>query len=215
MSNEEIFLRTVEELANNTYDLVIVMWSEIAREWAYFSDGNVDDFTIINYASPLGLREADPNVKLYAKLHYAYFDNQYIKIKKWLLLIMALESVLKIKGTPYVFVKGFDNYVTNFQQANYVDGLGFNGLTTALESMLDFANRPDFYISTKLNAIKKLMNTLDHTNWLDFDSYSFMGAAVDHADDGDHPGPVTNSDLSIKLIEHIDSNCLTFAHRNL
>ena len=215
MSNEEIFLHTVEELASNSYDLVVVMWSEIAREWIYFSDGNVDDFTIINYGDPMGLFESNTNLKMYAKLHYTYFNNLYVKMKKWLLLTMALESVLQSKGIPYVFVKGFGNYVTDFQQATYVNELGFTDMSTELQSMLDFENRPDFYISTKLNAVKKLMNSLDHSHWLEFDSYSFMDNAVDFADDGDHPGPVTNSDLSIKLIEHIDSNCLTFAQRDL
>jgi hypothetical protein len=215
MSNEEIFLRTVEELASNSYDLVVVMWSEIAREWVYFNDGNVDDFTIINYGDPMGLFESNTSLKMYAKLHYTYFNNLYVKMKKWLLLTMALESVLQSKGIPYVFVKGFGNYVTDFQQATYVNELGFTDMSTELQAMLDFENRPDFYISTKLNAVKKLMNSLDHSHWLEFDSYSFMDNAVDFADDGDHPGPVTNSDLSIKLIEHIDSNCLTFAQQDL
>jgi hypothetical protein len=215
MSNEEIFLRTVEEVTNNHYDLVIVQWTEIAREWVYFSDGNVDEWTNLSYAIPSGLNESDANIQLYAKLHYAYFNNMYMKIKKWVLLTLALENVLKSKGIPFIFFKGFGNYIEEFQQAEYKDGQGFTNLSDELKSMLDFKNRPDFYINKKLYVIKKLIDSMDNDKWIGLNSFSYNGNAVDLADDGDHAGPVSNQNLFLKLVEHIDSKYLTFTQQIL
>ena len=215
MSNEEIFLRTVEEVTNNQYDLVVVQWTEIAREWVYFSDGNIDEWTNLSYASPAGFRESDSNAQLYAKLHYAYFDNMYMKIKKWVLLTLALEGTLKSQGIPFIFFKGFGNYIKEFQQAEYNETQGFVNLAKELKPILDFEHRPDFYIKNKLYVIKKLIDAMDENVWIGLNSFSYNGNAVDLADDGDHAGPVSNQNLFLKLVEHIDSKYLTFAQQTL
>lgn len=211
MSNTEIFLRTVEQVNKQRPNLVIVMWSEIARDWVYYNQCNVDDFTNINYGGTNGAFANVAEVQLYAKMHCAYFTNLYVKIKHWLLNVLALEGFLQSRGIPFVFVKGFDNYVSEFQQLHYNEH-GMVNLTQDLKRMLDFDNRTDSYLIQKIHAIKDLLASVDRKHWIDFDHYSFMHQSLtDFADDGGHPGPLSNRDITNKLIEHIDSMSLTFA----
>jgi len=211
MSNEEIFLRTTEELVDQPADLVVVMWSAISREWAYFADNNIDDFSIINNGIPAGMRSTDTNLQTYAKLHYAQFNNLYIKLKKWLLLTISLENMLKNKNIQYIFIKGFDNLISDFNNIAYVPNSGFINVSTDIKFILDIKNRSDDYICQKLNIIKKLMAVVDRKNWIEFDNYQFSPAKFDFADSGHHPGPKSNNFLVDKLINHINSNKLTIA----
>ena len=197
MSNNEIFLRTAAELATNSYDLVIVMWSQVGRHWVYDSNQNIDDFTIINNGERTGLNADSDYVKHYTKLHYSHFNNAYVNTKHWLLQCLALEKMLKYNNTPYVFIKGFDNYITELNNTSYTDR--FSNINK-LKPMLDFDNRPDYYIIQKLNVLKQLVVAQDQARWLNLHDLSFFNMTTDVADDKLHPGPDTNRLLANNLI---------------
>jgi hypothetical protein len=198
MSNHEIFLRTIEAITADNYDLVVIMWSEVSRLWAYNSDLNVDDFTILNSGIPKGFKCLDKSTKWYAQLHYAHFNNQYVNIKNWLLYCLALEKMLKIQNLPYVFIKGFDNYVNDFAKVTYTNG--FNNVEN-LKDMLDFENRPDNYILKKIKVIQDLIQAQDQSRWLNLYGLSFSSMEIDLADDSAHPGPKTNLQLATDFIK--------------
>jgi hypothetical protein len=198
MSNQEIFLRTTEELTNNTYDLVIVMWSEINRCWGYYSYDNIDDFTILNKGIPKGFNAADSQVQDYAKLHFTIFNNNYINIKNWLLYCFSLEQTLKNSNTPFIFIRGFDNHINDLSKAEYN-----NGFTNfdSIRYMFDFDNRPDDYILYKLNTLKNLISNQDQRHWLNFDSVPFVNKLNDKSDDNAHPGKLSNKALADTLFD--------------
>jgi hypothetical protein len=198
MSNDEIFCRTSEAIIVDQFDLVVVMWSHIGRRWVYQSEKNVDDFTIINGGVPKGFQNNSEYTKTYAKLHYSFFDNSYVNTKHWLLKCLALESMLQYKNIPYLFIKGFDNNITALNSASYCNG--FYSID-ALKSMLDFDNRPDNYILTKLNVLKQLVGALDQTHWLNLTTPSFRDMRTDVADDLEHPGRESNRELSDNLVK--------------
>jgi hypothetical protein len=198
MSNHEIFLRTSEQVAHNSYDLVVVMWSGAGRHWAYCADNNIDDFTILNSAITKGLCADSAHVKSYAELHYKWFNNRYIAIKQWLLYSLALENFLKNINIPYIFIKGFDNNISDLLNATYDNG--FHGIDN-LKSSLDFDNRPDDYILKKLNVLQSLLQKQDTAHWLNLDKTSFWDSTVDVADDLSHPGIKTNAMLASSLVE--------------
>lgn len=199
MSNQEIFLRTAEAISTEMYDLVVVMWSEISRQWVYTSDSNIDDFTILNSGIAKGLRSDEEFTKTYAKMHYAYFNNKYVSIRNWLLYCITLEGLLKNKNIPYIFARGFQNYVNEFINAKYNFAGGFTGIDS-LKHFLDFDNRPDDYILKKITAIQNLINSQDHSRWINLDGVSFRDMRIDLADDRLHPGPMTNKMFADKLI---------------
>jgi hypothetical protein len=198
MSNNEIFLRTIEAITLNDFDLVVIMWSEASRFWAYRSDHNVDDFTILNSGIAKGFKCLEDSTKWYSQLHYTHFNNQYVNTKSWLMYCLALEKMLKIQTIPYVFIKGFDNYVDDFANATYTNR--FNNVEQ-LQDLLDFNNRPDDYILKKIKVIQSLIQAQDQSRWLNLYGPSFSSMKIDLADDLSHPGPETNLQLATDFIK--------------
>lgn len=206
MSNEEIFLRATEEVLHEKYDLVVVMWSSLSRRWVYTSDNNIDDFTIINKGEVLGLNNNISDVRQYAKLHYTLLDNLYMDLKKWLIFANTLAIVLQ--DHPFIYIKGFNNLLSEFKQIQWSESSGFGSMSDSIRNILDFDNRPDDYILTKIKTIKQLIKLLDNDYWLNFNRLSFSESAVDTADDNEHPGIVTNLNLVNDLINYIDNRAI-------
>lgn len=202
MSNDEIFYRTTEQILQEQFDLVIVMWSSIGRKWIYHSESNVDDFTIINYGKTHGFNCDSFEVNEYAKLHYSYFNNQYMNLKHWLLKISLLEATLKNLNQPFIFIKGFDNYISD------IKNIKFTELSDVIKDIIDFHNKSDFHIFEKLSVLQKIFYKIDRTNWLDFEGFSFNECKCDVSDDGGHPGIKSNQLLVEKLIDHIKTRNL-------
>lgn len=212
-SNTEIFHRVVDAVVNNDYqyDLVVVMWSRIGRNWRYFSDENVDDFTILSPIEVSGFCPSKDHLQFaeeYRKIHYTYFDNLYVDIKHWLLDIIALENFLKMHNIKYVFAKGHPNLIKEFLSVEYDPVQGFTNLDAQLKPLLDFDNRPDDYIFNKICRIQKLINSIDQTNFIDITDGGFTPTRIDVADDGMHPGIETHRMFSEKLITHCNKNQL-------
>ena len=206
-SNDEIFYRTLESLHTPSYDMIIVQWSGISRHWIYFNKCNIDDCTITNSGSIKGfvLDEHRKDVEQYVKLHYALFDNHYVNIKKWLLQILALQDMLK--NVPFAFIKGFDNYLDDFQKVSLTKS-GFSNMSKTMKSMLDFDNRPDDYIYKKIQHIQQLINQINKSKWVNFDSLPFNSNFnfKDLADDQLHPGPAANKQLFLNVLDYCESN---------
>lgn len=205
-SNEEIFYRAVELTSGQCYDLVVIMWSSLGRKWIYFSEPNIDDFTVVN-PGPLGLRSSSPEVKLFHKLYINHFNNRYVSLKHWLEQIVCLQSYLKNKSQSYVFVKGFDNLIAEFDSITYSDK-GFENISNEIKILLDFDNVPDYRLLNKIENVQQLIKQVDLHNWIDFKDFSFKQSQLDLADDRSHPGPLTNHNMSLTLIDHIKARNL-------
>lgn len=202
MSNHEIFTRTLEAVNTQRYDLVVVMWSEVSRMWAYCSRDNIDDYTIMNNGRTEGFNSDKDYVKAYSHLHNSKFNNIFVKIKHWLMYCLALERYLKTQQVQYVFIKGFENHINDFNHVKY-----HNGFINAnnIKLVLDLDNQPDDVILQKINIVKNLISAQDHNHWLNLYDLSFYGMRVDFADDQSHPGPVSNANLAKKFIDFYDS----------
>ena len=203
-SNDEIFQRTIQLITKNVFDIVVVMWSSLGRKWVYYSDQNIDDFTSINGPDNIvGLRPKSAEIQQYAKLHYAYFNNQYIDLKFWLGQIIALHGLLDFLNIKHVFIKGFDNWVDDFNKVKH-NSQGFVNISSKLKNILNFDNNPEDRINQKIQEIKNLFPDNNLINWVNFNGPSFNSLAIDAADDGSHPGPESNYKLFRLLVDHID-----------
>jgi hypothetical protein len=200
-SNDEIFYRTIQLITESWFDLVVVMWSDLGRKWAYIEENNVDDFTILNNGDIKGFVTNKDIVNQYAKLHYTYFNNQYINLKTWLSQIIMLQTYCKHHNQPIIFAKGFENHVIDFNLVEYCNG--FINIDP-IKYMFDFNNRPDDYINLKINDIKRLMSQIDQASWINFNTPSFLTNAVDLADDQKHPGPISNKKFYQELVDFCD-----------
>lgn len=214
MSNNEIYHKTICSVEQGSYDFIFIMWSHINRKWVYVEDNNVDDFTIINAGTTQGFISDNSLVKNYAKLHYAMFNNSYVNLTKWAANIISLAAYFETKKIPYIFIKGFDNHVSTFQKINYDTSTGFNNLTPEIKKMLDFDNRPDYYIHQKIIVVQNLLAKIKTFNWLNFDAQGFGESFVDVADDLEHPGIESNKIIFNQLVEYIDKMQLTLNRKS-
>jgi len=200
-SNDAIFHRTIQNLATSRYDLVVVQWSGIDRYWAYLADDNIDNFTILNGGRPVGFRSDQKYVQDYGRLHYSYFNNQYMNLCHWLSKVISLESLLKSRKQPFIFVKGFDNYIKDLICCV---GYGHDRMSPELRGLLNFHNSPDHLIENRLEQLMALFLMIDPTVWANLNHNAFNDLSLDLSDDGEHPGPLANESLFWKIVTHCD-----------
>lgn len=199
-SNDEIFSRALHGTVDSSYDLAVVQWSEIGRHCIYHATDNIDDYTRINRGFPSGFRFDDQAVQQYAKLHYAYFNNGYVNLRKWLLQTIALAGYFESRGQNYIFIKGFENYISQFESISYSVRDGFVGLLPEVKELLDFDQRSDDYLLKKIVDIQKLMQQVKNLNWLNFGGPSINDAQFDLSEDNIHPGADSNRALADQFI---------------
>lgn len=204
MSNHEIFQRAVEQVQNfNSNDIFLIQWSSLGRQWVYYHENNVDDFTQV-LPRVCGFGDPAPANEL-QKLYLGYFFNQYMQLKHWLGYMVALQEVLKYNNVRYFYVNGFDNFLKSLDVYRHCQlvSLGDVIIDLELRSILDFDNRPDEYILKKLNALLKLYNQLDFDQCVKFGDFHFGQAQLDLADDQSHWGEKCNKLWADEIYSHL------------
>lgn len=212
-SNFEIFSRTIDFcLQNNEIDFCIVQWSSLHRLWLYEAINNIDDFTIINNSTIAGKVSNMQNAKQLHKLLFDY-HNSYMELKHWLILQNSLQNFFKNQKIDYVFIRGFDNYVSDIKML--VDQLPFNcipdvDIPESIKKILNFNDNPDDYLFKKLMNIVNLYKTIDENNCIGYNySKNAYGLEFDFrdikdlADDNCHPGQITNSMVADSILDYI------------
>lgn len=206
MSNNEIFYRSIETTLESKPDIAIVMWSQINRRWEYYSDNNVDDFTIMNSSCDAYNSHLD-EVQQFAKLSQVYFVNTYVNIKKWFCYSIALANYFKNNDIDYIFLRGFDNHIDElysiFQKPD--ENLDITRSSDQIKRMFDFTNRPDDYIIKKVQELKTLYKTTSKLNWANLLSPSFHDMTCDFADDLSHPGRLSNEKIYAILNDYYET----------
>jgi hypothetical protein len=182
------------------------MWSSLGRLWLYQNKNNIDDWTGFHPNIHSGLDTADKSAKLLHKIYYSSFQNSYIELKHWLLQIISLASFFKLKNQPYIFIKGFDNLVTDFFKIEYNNG--FLNCTDEILDIVDLKNRDDKFVLNKINSIKNLLIENQKSNWVNLYNTSYVDLMEDLADDLSHPGPISNKKIFHEIIQYIDSQQL-------
>jgi len=204
MSNHEVFQRAIEQAQNfNNDDVFLVQWSSLGRQWVYCHENNVDNFTQV-LPRVCGFGKHEPADQL-QKLYLGYFFNQYMHLKHWLGYMVALQEVLKHNNVQYFYVNGFDNYLGSLDVYRHRQLSSLSNITInqELRSILDFDNRPDDYILTKLNALLKLYNRIDFDHCVKFGDFHFGQAQLDVADDNTHWGEQCNKIWAKEIFNHL------------
>lgn len=212
MSNDEIFYRCIVSLECESYDFVLIMWAPLNRKWIYFADDNVDCHTLINAAnpSPLGWREDESCVVQYNKLHWTYFNNEYILLRNWLSQITSLQNTLITKNIPYLMLHDVDNYITDLLNFSYTHNKKFSKLTNEFKQVVNFDNKPDDYILEKVTPLKQLLNNINQDHWIDFVNYRFSERRVDLSNDQQHAGPLSHQLFADLLINELKQRKLLY-----
>ena len=132
-SNTYIFRTTIEAIARQAYDLVVVQWTDPSRIEISDSTGNAYNITA-NVGQKLmpGPCRVDWVKELYAN----YYSDAY-NYKMWSCYVLALQDLFKFRKQPYVMINlaGLKEYYTeNFKHLahiwNHVDSDYFVGWPT-------------------------------------------------------------------------------------
>ncbi len=199
LSSDEVFYRVIAEVEQNEYDLVLILWVPLGRKWAYFSDDNIDDFTIMNNGDVTGFNKDLSAGRKYATLHYAYFNNEYINVHQYLSQLLMLQNYFKAKNTPLIMYRYTWDFIKDLLAVGYSEESGFTDLSDRLKEILDFNNRPDDYILKKINVLKLFIEKIDRSVWIDFENFEFFTQTIDRQLDGFHAGPITH-DIFFKIL---------------
>jgi hypothetical protein len=215
-SNREIAQQTVESCLTGRYDLCIVQWSSLDRLWLYEADSNIDDFTQIvpRVTGKTTVGNAPHTIN---KLIVAHYMNHYMALKHWLHDQVMLQSFLKERCIPYIFLRGFDNFISELEMLAKqwpVDKISDLNIPPKIKHMLNFDSNPDDYLYKKLSSLILAYLSIDKCNCIGYNQSSKIYGldptfARDYADDNEHPGYLTNTQLSKNILDHINKG-ITF-----
>jgi hypothetical protein len=215
-SNREIFTRTVEACVTNETDACIVQWSALDRLWLY-EDTTVDDYTQITPAvrGRLSFPESANSINKHFVSHY---QNNYMFLKHWLIDQITLQSFLKQNRIPYVFVRAFKSFVAELEhlsKQDLKDGIPGLDIPDTIKTMLDFDNNPDSYLFDKLTVLLSLYSKIDKSKCVGYNSIDSMYGLDynykninDVADDGVHPGKITNRNVASQILENLNEQLI-------
>ena len=210
-SNREIAQRTVESCLTEQYDLCIVQWSSLHRLWLYEANSNIDNFTQI-LPDVVGQLSAGNAPYTINKLIVAYYMNHYMALKHWCHDQAMLQSFLKERGIPYVFLRGFENFIPELEilaDQWPKDKISDLDIPPGIKLMLNFDDSPDDYLYKKLSSLMLAYLAIDKSNCIGYNQslmiYGIDPACMqpDYADDGIHPGYLINTEISKIILNFI------------
>jgi hypothetical protein len=181
-SNTSIFNDTCLELIQNKnlYDLVIIQWSSLLR----LSVNKGDSI----YANPQNFT-VEAGVPEYEKFHsiwVKHFLHPRIALLEWMTQIIVLDNFLKQSQIPYMFIKGFDNFLKDLQHDHWS-----NTSDEFKSIVLHLNDLPDWEIDSFYSELKLLSDTMEMQtkgNWVNLTKLSWVDSMIDLADDNSHPG---------------------------
>lgn len=212
-SNFEIFQRTIDTcISNSDIDFCIIQWSTLHRLWVYEKDNNIDDFTQI-LPRVCGINSNKNVPDDLHKIYVNYYLNDYMALKHWLVLQISLQSFFQKQGIDYVFLRGFENYISDLEtiiSQTPFDSIPEINLPDTIKKILNFDDNPDDYLYSKLLPLVNLYLNIDKNHCIGYNKhYTHYGLyhdfeyEKDFADDGDHPGEKTNSIIANNILQYI------------
>lgn len=196
-SNTKIFNNACLELIKNKnlYNLVIIQWSSLLR--INFNEGktiyqNEKNFTV------------DRAVPGYEKFHSTWANNflhPRIALIEWMTQIIVLNNFLKQIQIPYIFIKGFDNYLNELKCIDWrLASDEFKSVVLHVDVLPDWEIDP-FYSELKL--LFDIMEIQTGANWLNLRELSWVDNKLDVADDNLHPGIVSHKKFFDSIITFV------------
>jgi hypothetical protein len=184
-SNYKIFTKVCSELLEkpNFYNLVIVQWTTLFR----LSLNNGSSI----YDNPTNFTVSDnKNQSEFYKLWTGSFIHPRVELLEFLTLISTLTIFLTSINVRYVFIKGFDNDLSNLKNINWshCDQL-FQRLVLHKDELSDW--EINFYYSQLRKQYLSMVN-LSQKHWLNLNTSDWFSNIVDTADDAIHAGVLTN-----------------------
>jgi hypothetical protein len=203
-SNQKIMHKICLEVSKNPnyYDLIIVQWSSLFRINLNKGDTLYDGSINFNMWKP----NLEKRYNSFWSSWVKYFIHPRIEILESMTQLILLDQFLANQPTPYVFVKGFDNFFNDLKLKN------FRMTSDDFKSnVLKFDNHPDWEIEQTYNELVFFYNIIcKQLNWLNLYSESWYDSRTDVAADNIHPGPQSHLNYYNSLESYINRLGLSF-----
>lgn len=215
-SNNAICFSVIREVLTSTtkYDLVIVQWGDLHRLSVYNNKSVYH--SQVCYTNTKGVVSPDTVFGEYWKENYTC---PHYELLHYLTLTTMLACTLQTKGQPFVFIKGFDNYLKDACLADWQ-----STSDDYKDNILMRHSLPDDEIAENHAQIHNLYNAMSATSrekWLNLSQHSwikqmhvlseeFPEIHSSRADDGRHPNIETNKYYYNKISSFIKSLGLSF-----
>ena len=210
LSNDEIYYRTLDNVTRENYDLCIVQWSGIDRVMVYETEKNLlNPLSIIPWRPDDSYLSINPFLSDLHSMIVTYYNNHYIKLKHWFLQQVTLQTFLKEKKVPFLFLRGFDNYIPEIESLPNIDNIKIETLNQTLKNLMQHEHLPDDVILPAFIRLVELYHKIDKSFCIGYNaSKQIYGLHTDltndKADDGKHPGKLSNKLIADKIIEYVN-----------
>ena len=203
-SNHEIFVRTLRELQNKHYDLVILQWSELRRHWFhpgldrfYICAGDTKDFTT---------DWSNKDIYIKSKARKVFYDTltmltgDYRASLDLATYCQTLKN-LQSSGQKIIFVNGLLPWGSDLIYPPSTTSDLEKYFSQFIKDMLEFIDRDDDEI---LKYYYKLHYAIKPTlsNWVNVDN-SWQDNCIDTATLGHHPGPKSHKWLATQIQNYL------------
>ena len=193
-SNEQIMHRTINELSmNDNYDMVVVEWSSIYRFQLFRQNPTWNIVTLNSYSNVFD----QPEDKKIHNLLWKHYNNDNALLNQNLNTMIMLARYIESLNIQYVFVRGFDNYISELHSVDDWKDLS----DETKENLYTLSSCADDYINECFQLHKKKLDIISKLKWAN--KGSLLGMKVDLADDNNHPGPISNIKWKEMFVDYI------------
>jgi hypothetical protein len=139
-------------------------------------------------------------------------------IKHWLLDQISLQTFFEKNKINYVFIRGFPNHCPDIEkiaQQGSFTSIPEIVIPEDIKNILDFDNLPDHYLYNKLKKLISLYQIIDKSKCLGYNTNNTeyglsQNFKDDRADDGRHPGKISNQLISQQILDYCNNKGIEF-----
>lgn len=106
-SNDMMFRKAVEMTSEDTYDIVLIAWSEAHRMEIYLNEPRKMERRFYD-VGPLSINHNWGNLS-WTKEYYTNHYNEKFFLQRWLAQVVALQGLFKSREQKYLFMNAFGN----------------------------------------------------------------------------------------------------------
>lgn len=190
-SNEEILDAATQRLALEKFDLVILQLTSTHRRWFY---RNLDAFSFVLAHGANAQNDTERKLLEYIRVN---LNNELREIEKTMSRYLIIQQLLQCQGTPLITI----------------NGLVFGDLIQDLKQDAEEFCRPHIDPSTWYDRgrayaqeLSRMAHSIDTSNFIGLDQ-SWAQQKIDQADDGIHPGALSNQLYARSVADKIRQIC--------
>ena len=199
-SNREIFLQALELKSDTQVEHIFVQWSHSGRQrWKPAFDRLVTT-TSRSYQNPVSdvLSISQNRFVTFIDV-FRMIDNSYNQLVELGKQLHVLNNISNKLNKNIYYINGGMHIDPLFLNNKQIHDFSKELLPKSLD-MLNFDVLPDSDINAGITEIRNSLSEIDINQWVDIDRIE----RVDRGNDGEHPGPESNTILANKIINFLE-----------